>query len=200
MKRTSKTCIAVIKLRSGRLMMAGDRRVSCEDGTIFKCPFPKISKKSNGMLVGASGDSALCKLVVDIFKPPKITCDTETYMYYVLRDRLYTLLKNQPGYKDEHNNLRLSHDESCSALFAVNGSLYTVDIGSPDDNKSIGRIILDDAPIPFAIGCGGTAAMSVLTAKKQEFGYLNKEHLHTALETAAQLNNGCDDSVDFIKE
>lgn len=184
--------------------MAGDRRVSCDWGFSYKCPYPKIKKKENGILIGASGDSGLCKLVVDIFEPPEIDTDVETYMFFKFLPRLTALIKSQPGYQDEHKLLRLSSEESCSMLVAAQGRLFTVDISNPEGDleksTTIGRIILDDAPIPYAIGCGSSTALPILFAEQRKDGYNTKEGLINAVEIACEVSPGCSLPLDLIQE
>lgn len=203
MKRLSKTCIAIIKLRSGHVMMAGDRRVSCEDGSVFQCPNPKISKKQNGILIGASGDSFLCKFLVDIFCPPElIDGDIDYYMFNLFLPALDRVLKKMPGFKDAHNLLRLPKQSYCLALVVVDGKSYTLllqnDSKSGDEDNS--SIQIDDIPTPFAIGCGANSAIPKLEETKTSTGCNTKEQLTQAMLLAAQLNSGCDDSIDYIKE
>lgn len=210
MKRLSRTCIAVIRLKNGKVLMAGDRRVSCDWGFSYTCPYPKIAKKENGILIGASGDSGLCKLCVDVFEPPELivpanskTNDTLTYMYWTFLPALTKLIKSQPGYIDEHRILRLALNESCSLLVAVTGDVYQVDIMNPEEDikeYSLGRIIIDDAPAPFAIGCGADTAYSVLLNKKKEHKHNTKEHLIQAVEQACEVSPGCGLPIDIISE
>lgn len=201
-RRKSKTCIAICKLKSGQLVMAGDRRVSMEDGTIYKCPNPKIRRSWNGILTGASGESALCKTVVDLFEPPEMKVDDlDLYMNYEYIPSLYRCLRNIPGYIDEHKQLRLAPNEACSILLGIQDKVYTIDIYSPvDDLKpfNYSRVVFDDAPIPFSIGCGANSAMPVLIDEVKTKGYNTKQGLTKALQVAADLNSGCDNQIDII--
>ncbi len=203
-KRISKTCIALCKLKTGDLLMAGDRRVSMSDGTVFKCPNPKITKTWNGFLTGASGDSALCKHVVDLFDPPEFKIkEIDTYLAYIYVPELYNTFKNLPGYMDEHKHLRLSSGEQCSILLGIRDRAYTIDIFSPFEDESkpfnISRMIFDDAPLPYAIGCGAASAMPILIEEYRSKGYNTKQGMAKAMSVAAELNNGCDNSIDYIQ-
>jgi hypothetical protein len=202
-KKQSRTIIACIKQKNGKIMMAGDRRVSCDWGYSYTCPKPKVRKTDSGLLIGASGDSGLCKLCVDVFEPSEIKTDSQTYMFYTFLPELTKLLKQQPGYVDAHKLLTLSPDEHCCLLVACQGDLYTVDIqgvlveaGQP----TMSRIILDDAPTPYGIGCGADAAIHILNNKKEELGYNTKEHLEIACLNACQTSPGCGLPIDYIKE
>lgn len=205
MKKQSKTCIALIKTRNGKLLMAGDRKVSCDWGFSYQCPNPKIKKKENGMLVGASGDSGLCKLIVDIFEPPVIQYnDIDNYMYYDYQKALEKLLKQQIGYKDSHNLVKLPPETYCMVLIGIEGKAYTVEISNHSetgDNSDSTSIIIDDAPIPYAIGCGSTSAIPILFSSKTSTGVNTKEQLKLAMSIAAEISPGCgSEPFDFIQD
>lgn len=206
MKRQSRTCIAIIKNKSGKIVMAGDRRVSEHWGSAYKCPGPKIRKKKNGILIGASGDSGLCKLIVDVFQPPKIRVeDTDTYMFFQFQPELINILASQPGYVKDKKVLDLPPNTLCVALVCVNGRAYIVNISNVIEEgvhatPHGGVLIIDDAPIPYAIGCGGASAVPILISEKKKLGYSTKEHLKQAMEIAAEISPGCDNSVNFISE
>jgi hypothetical protein len=197
MKKQSKTVIAVVRTKRGKLLMAGDRRVSYEDGTIYNCPYPKIRRLHNGILIGASGDSGLCKLCVDglvTYEFPELETDHDTYMYYTFIPALVKLIKQQPGYQDQHKILRIATTELCSLLVALKGRLYTVDIMNPEDgavDATLSRIILDDAPVPFAIGCGGSVAMTILNDKLEAMKYNTRDDLVNAVKAACNQHSGC---------
>lgn len=202
-KRKSKTCIAVCRLKSGEILMAGDRRISMDDGSIYKAPKPKIKKTWNGILTGASGTSGLCKTIVDMFEPPKVeTEDTDLYMYYHYVPELHKHLKQIPGFTNEHRMLSLASSEGCDVLVVVQDFGYIINIYSEgaDEGRGIvlSRIQLDDAPIPYAIGCGAISALPVLIDECKSKGYNTKTGLIKAMNIAADLNNGCDNSIDYI--
>lgn len=202
-KRQSKTCIAAIKSRSGKIIMAGDRRVSADWGFAYKSPVPKIRKYANGLLIGASGDSGLCTLLVDGYEPRSIETDELTYLYYTFIKDLAKLVREQPGYQDEHKILRLAIDETCSALIAINGKLFILDIFNPEEHlkeMNLSRIVPDTVPLPFAIGCGAPSAIPILLSEKQEIGYNTRAGLKKAMEIAAEISPGCDNNIDFIQE
>lgn len=197
MKRKSKTCIAAIKTRNGRLLMGADRQVSEDWGFSYKCPYPKIKKFNNGILVGASGDSGLCKLMIDgLYQHdwPGVETDTDTYMYYTFIPAVHKLIKSQPGYTDQHKLLLLAMDESCTMMVGIKGRLYIIDICNPEEEykeSPITRIVLDDLPIPFAIGCGAGPAYEYLSTKKQENRFNTKEDLDKAIRRACEVSPGC---------
>lgn len=197
----SRTCIALIKLRDGRLMMGGDRRVSESWGRAYQCPFPKISKKSNGMIIGASGDSAICKLVVDLFDPPAIETDLDTYMFYPFQKALTKLLMSQPGFVDDHRMLSLPPDTSCGMLIGIESRAFIVNIvnfSQTSDPVQSSCIIVDDVPLPFVIGCGSGAAYPILHSNKTNKNINTKAQLLQAMTVAAELSPGCDNTIDLI--
>lgn len=203
MKRKSRTCIGLIKLRDGRLMMAGDHRVSESFSSAYKCPFPKVRKKENGMLMGASGHSALCKFIVDVFEPPAIETDLDTYMFHPFQKALYKALRDQPGKSDEHHILRLAPDTSCAVLIGIENRGFIVDISNETENTPLdhyygGEISIDDVPIPFVIGCGSTPAFPILYTTKTKHNTNTKAQLIQAMTAAAELSPGCDDDFTFI--
>jgi hypothetical protein len=195
------TCIAMIKNRRGKLVMAGDRRVSEHWGYAWKCPTPKI-RKHNNVLVGAAGTSWLCKLIVDIFKPPKIynDADPDYYMFYSFRKKLQDVLFDN-GNIDNHKFLALPSGTSCYVLVGVLGRAYIVEISDDDeDKKTFSRITIDDAPIPYAIGSGADSARPLILTEFKERGYNTNEQLVNALVVASEIGPGCDDDVDVIME
>ena len=196
--KKSRTCIAIARLSNGKIIMGGDRRVSEDWGFAYKCPNPKVRKSWNGILTGASGDSGLCKFIVDIFEPPKIeTDDIDTYMYWNYLPALNKLLKSIPGYKDAHNLLKITEDEYCRAIVVVSDKAYTVEILSNSDSE-LGKIIIDDAPLPYAIGCGASSAIPVLLDEFNQKGYNTKAGLTKAMAIAAELSPGCDANIDLL--
>lgn len=204
-KKKSHTCIAIIKDKTGSLLMAGDRKVSADWSFSYKCPFPKIRHCWNGMLVGASGDSGLCKQIVDIFEPPsKIEAeDLDIYMNYSYIPALFKHLKNLPGYTDEHKILRLAKDESCSVLIGIEDRAFIVEIGNPEEDIKemvLSRIILDDVPLPFVIGCGAATAFPILLAECNSKGYNTKLTLTKAMQIAAEISPGADNNIDYRPE
>lgn len=183
--------------------MAGDRRISVGETECYKSEIPKISKTWNNILIGASGDSAICELIVNVFEPPKIESDIQTYMYFIFLPQFIKLLKSQSGFSDEHKNLRIAVDEECSALIGIKGQVYLLEIFNPEKDvkeSSLGRAVLTVAPTPYAIGCGDIPALSLLTEEKKRLGHNTKERLSLAMEISSQLSTGCDNEIDYRQE
>jgi hypothetical protein len=193
MRKTSRTCIAICKNRRGKLMMAGDRLCSYDWGHAVYADRPKIAKKNN-ILIGASGDSGLCTLLIDIMVLPESSVkDPDKYMFFIFREALVKLLKSS-GYIDEDKLLRIPGDTSCNALVGIHGKVYTIDIhnSNPDHPaKQIGDIVIDPAPVLSAIGCGSIPALASLIKDKKALGYNTKEHLEEAVLLACEMSPGC---------
>ena len=202
MRKQSRTCIVVAKDQQGRIIMAGDRRVSAHWGLAYICPNPKIKKHPHNILVGASGDSSLCKFLLDGFVPsPHDEGTPDDYMYLDYIPTLTENIKLILGCRDGHGLLKFSTSEYCSALFVVSNIVYTLDLysaGSEESDQGVSRIILDDAPIPYAIGCGAASAMPILLEEFNKKGYNTKATILRAMQIAAEISPGCDANIDFI--
>ena len=121
-------------------------------------------------------------------------------MFYTFLPELHKFLKQHPGYVDQHKQLTLASDEHCGLLVACLGDLYTVDVqGIAEPTAILSRITVDDAPIPYAIGCG-SEALKVLELRLKETGYSTKEHLIEAVEVACQTSPGCGLPLDIVSE
>ena len=200
MKKITHTCISAIKLRDGRIMMAGDRRCSWGWGFAAECPEPKVIKK-NGFLLGGTGDSDFLELILDAFEPDQ-EGELKTYLHFKFKRDVAKFLKQQ-GYRDEHDLLRLPAEADCEILLAKENKLFVVtfrpgELERPLPEPSI--ISIGEVKPPFAVGCGAASALPILLAKLKEVSYNTKEHLRLAMQTAADISPGCDGRVDFISE
>jgi len=200
MKKVSHTCIAIIKNRKGKLVMAGDRRARWDWGFSQAMPRPKIIKKNN-ILMGGTGDCFLLSLILDNFEPV-LEGDVITYLNNGFKKGLIKLLK-QHGYKDEHDLLRLQKDQEIELLVGIGGRAFIVGFFSgynPEVLVEPSVIGVDEVALPFANGCGGNTAVPILVAEKKREGYSKKEHLTLAMEIAADISPGCDNNIDYISE
>lgn len=202
MKKKSFTCIGIIKNKSGKIFMAGDRRVSMSDYTYFQNPVPKI-RNINNTLIGASGTGSLCKACVDSFDPPEFKekdYDVDLYMHHWYIPALEKHLKTIPGYVSKDGTLAIPEDRATSVLIVVHKRAFTIDIGTVrnPDKQLLTVMDLDDAPFPFFIGCGTSSAIPILIAEKKEKGYNTKEMLIKAMEIAADISAGCDNNIDIV--
>lgn len=201
-KRESKTCIALIKTQRGKIIMAGDRRVSTNYGTGYTSPVPKIEKKDNGILIGASGSGGLCHLLVTGFTPPDLQRN-ETINDYMLFNYLPTLqdfLMKQRGWVNREKQLTIPTGIYVSALISINKEAYILDIMGPEHPEESGYIDLDRVPIPFVVGCGSISAFPILHSESSLLGYNTKETLELAMRAAAEISDGCDFNIDYLAQ
>lgn len=199
-RRKSQTCIAAIKNRKGKIIMAGDRQVSWGWGFKQDCPEPKVIKHS-GFLLGGTGDSDFLELILDGFMFEQ-EGDLKIYLLFKFKRELSKFLKQQ-GYRDEHDILRFPSSLECEIMIGKEGKLFIITF-TPGDNKDVvvepSIISIGQVNLPFALGCGASTALPILLSKKKELGYSTKEHLELAMKTAAEISPGCDDKIDFIVE
>lgn len=195
-RKKSNTCIAVLKTKRGKLMMAGDRRASW-DHQAQKMPRPKIQKRE-GLLLGGTGDGYLCTLIVDILSLPEYeNIDTDSYMHHKFQTAIVRLLKSK-NFCD-NKGLHIPTDTEAEIIVGIQGKLYQVIISNEDSRNHGGIITIDELNTPYATGCGGLLAWgSLLTT--QDLNLSDKERLKLALSVAAQVSTGCDGNVDIISE
>jgi ATP-dependent protease HslVU (ClpYQ) peptidase subunit len=200
MKKQSRTVIAVIKNKKGKLIMAGDRQASLDWGMGVTMPRPKINKR-NKILLGATGSGGLCTLFVDVMEIPDIETDLDTYMFYVFRKSMMKALKSQ-GYVDKDGSLRLPVDTYCELVIGMQGKCYSVIVSNGDlaEDHYGSQIMIDENPVPYATGCGGLPALGVLKGKLLEEGQNTQEHLELAVKVACDISPGCGLPLDIIKE
>lgn len=216
MKKQSHTCISVIKTKSGKLIMAGDRRSSFGWDRAEVMDRPKISAIKNGerknakgklynsgdILLGATGSGSLCTLLVDVLQVPDIDTDSDTYMFFKFKEAIFKLLVNQ-NYTDKDKNLHIPPDMAVELVVGLQGTVYTVNIDNPYSTDSVakgGLIQIDVVSTPYATGCGGASALPILLANKKLKGYNTREDLKLAMEIAADISPGCDNEIDYRSE
>lgn len=207
-KKISNTCIAIIKNRQGKLLMAGDRRSSWGYHYAQSMDIPKINKK-DGVLLGATGHGDMCSLFVDDggFEIPEQNVKlTAKYMYHIFKPAVIKFLLNQGyGYsKDRQTHLKLPPGTYCEVVIGISGEAWSMTIENPcleeseflEGHVSVGRV-----SIPYATGCGGHGtADAILRYELKRKGYITKEELRQALEIVADISPGCDDEIDIIGE
>lgn len=194
------TCIAVVKSKRGKVIMAGDRRLTWDWSQAMTMPGAKIRKdKATGILIGAAGTGNICTVFINILKVPKIEVDDpDVYMFFKFKPALEKALMNA-GYQCSAKRLKIPADDECQALVAIQGRVYMVDVVCPDPEFG-GLIQIEESPMPMAVGCGSSSAIPILLAERKREGYSTKEHLQLAMEIAADLSPGVDGNVDFISE
>ncbi len=200
------TAIVIIKTKKGRVIMAGDRKLTYDWSLATSMPGPKIRKDADtGILIGAAGSGNLATVLVNLTKVPDLDLiDVEIYMHFKFKKALIKALL-EAGYKDQHNQLMIPEDYGCDGLVVVRGRAFMVDIKHPDWNSNHGNVLggiveIEETGFPYAVGCGAASAYPILLAEKKREGYSTKEHLTLAMEIAADIAPGVDKFVDFISE
>ena len=196
--KQSRTCIAAVKDKRGRIVMAADRRASWDFSQAQAMPRPKIQKR-NGLLLAGTGDGYLCTLIVDLLHVPVNEVeDPDTYMHWTLLKEVNKLLKAK-GFVDQHNQLRIPADSGVEVLIACSGRLYTLTIDNPEPYKETpgGLISIDEVSLPYASGCGGQLAWGSLLTTGLLGTMKAKERLTIALTVAAEVSPGCDANIDI---
>lgn len=194
------TCIAICKNRQGKLMMAGDSRVTFGDGTkVHSVAWPKV-KKRNNILIGAAGHGSICSLIVDVMKVPKRgTKDLLTYMHNDFYNAVHSELTSH-GYSDQYNLLKIPKSISSEAVVCIEGRVFAVSIGNDEDTPDVnGLISIDEVDIPFATGAGEGAELILryLESNKQS---ISENTLKKVLTFISKINPTCDDKITVIAE
>lgn len=208
-RRMSKTCLAVLRDSEGKLLFAGDRRISW--GHRYQEGVRSKVLKRNGVLFAGTGSAYLCDLICELAEVPDIPekIDGFTYIHTHLYETiLQTLTLKGMADKETRN---VTTEQFAHILVGVKGELFIVSIG-PDG------IGVDAMNAPYADGCGGAIAIGSLNATK----YLEREDLERILQkgykvrtkkktteelqlilaliSAAEHSNGCDASIDIVRE
>lgn len=204
-KRISSTCIAVIRNRKGKLVIAGDRRCSWGYSFSQSMEFPKINKKDN-ILLGATGSGDMCSLFVEdggfTFPERKVKC-LNSYMYHSVKPAVHRFLLNQKyGNKD---TLLLPPDTFVEVVIGIEGQVWSLIVQNPLSEGSheqfAGSIDIGRIPsIPYVTGCGRSSAYSILMYELKRTGYLTHQHLKDALAITAEISPGCDGVIDIMSE
>jgi ATP-dependent protease HslVU (ClpYQ) peptidase subunit len=190
------TCIAVIKSHKGKLIFAGDRRVSSGDSYQIKVA-SKISKR-NGIIMAGAGSAYVSTLIRNIlqFPVPKKKCNVSDYMHNAFFDKLNELLRKKGFLRG--SELHLPEELSTSILIGIRGQLFKIDLTNV---SSVGFVLINEVNTPYAIGCGGRLALgSLLTWEVEGIIREPEAKLRTALKVASQVSAGCDDNIDIVYE
>lgn len=188
------TCIAALK-HNGKIVLAGDRRMSWG---MHKCQMKPTSKvvKKNGILIAGTGACYILTLVRDILKFPIITKreDTLNYIHNKFVPVLINLLKTKGMIKN--GMLNVPKELHTAIIVAIKGNLFEIDIGNCED---VGIVAVDEVGLPYATGCGGQLAWgSLLTTEDSKKS--PQERLKIALNVAAAVSPGCDGNIDIVEE
>lgn len=205
--KKSSTVIAICKNKKGKLMIAGDRRVSWGYHFAQSMEVPKISQK-DGILLGATGHGDLCALFVEdggFEIPEQKTSHTNTFMYHIFKPAVRKFLIGQGyGYKDKDRGeiLRFPPDMYCEVVLGINGEAWSMIIQNPmgeDSNEMAGDISVGRVSIPYATGCGGHGtADAIIRYEVMKKGYITKDELKSALEIVADISPGVGQPIDVI--
>ncbi len=199
--RLSRTCIAAIVSRRGKIIMAGDRRCSWDWGFAQSCPTPKIIKH-NGFLLGGTGSSDFLELILEGFTFDQDITDLKQYLLFSFKSKLTKFL-TQHGYRDQHSMLQLPQSVSAEILLGKDGKLFIISFTPGNTESGLNEpsiISIGQVSAPFAVGCGAPSAIPILINKLKEVGYSTKEHLELAMQSAADISPGCDNQFDFLTE
>lgn len=184
------TCISVCRNKDGRLMMAGERKLTIGEELVQYMSKPKIMKR-DGILIGAAGGGNLSSIFVEVMKIPKVIPDTTEYMYVTFYKAVYQELKAM-NFVNTAGELNIPEPMECTVLVCVNNLLYRVNICGPDKKGNTGYIAVDEMETPFAIGSG---AMVATTSLLKDIGgsskLLTRKHLVSAIKLACQIDPFC---------
>jgi hypothetical protein len=201
MKSKSNTVIAAIKNRSGKIVMAADRRASFDWGFAQEMAIPKLIKL-NGLVMGFTGVCAIYTLIRCIPLETINIYDPELYLQEKFAPLIEKKLK-QHGFKDEHNLLRIPSEYNSTLLIGLFNRLFLLNMDGPDtDSQTLPQpslVTIEEVGLPFAVGCGDSA-MHLLMESKRVRGYNIKEDLHNAVEHACKVSPGCSLPIDYIQE
>lgn len=190
------TCIAALKKKNGKIIIASDRRMSWGMGKQQKKPKPKSVGKG-GLLVAGTGSCFVLSLAREVLEFPEIGKDQDPVQYmnnefsFALRK---LLLDKGMG---SNNELKVPQDLSAALLVACKGHLFEVDMAASPETSSV--IIIDEINTPYASGCGGALALgSLMTTEGSKL--TERERLKIALKVAAKVSPGCDGNIDYVEE
>lgn len=200
-KLKSGTCIAAIKTKRGKIMMAGDRRMSWGFHQAQKTPEPKVVKR-DGLLFGGTGSCYLLTLINQIFVvPDRGKNDPTKYMHNVFHKALVRFLCSKGFGDSKTNNLKFPADLSAEILVACKGKLFSVIVGNEGDSPhDAGFVMIDEISLPYGTGCGGSLAWGSLLTTAPIATITDREKLIKALQVAAEVSPGCDDDIDIVSE
>lgn len=191
------TCIAVLRKKNGKLIMAGDRRMSWGMMKHQVKVTPKVHKR-NGLLIGGTGTCYIIELAHTILKvrPPNKKEDPVIYINNVFLEEFKKLLMNK-GFKKD-GNIHLTNSFRTILIIAIKSKLFELEV-DVDNDKNFSFIIVDQIEAPYAHGCGGYYALgSLLTTENMRMP--EEERLTIALQVAAKMSPGCDDNIDILEE
>lgn len=192
-KLKSNTCLAVVRNKKGKLLFAGDRRVSWGMSLAQVTSRPKVIKRE-GMLFAGTGSAYICDLIIEVMhtSPCPDHIRPFDHMHNTVFNDVVTVLEDKFVF-DKKEKVVVYEDSLAIILVAVKGELFQVVI----DQGS--GIIINSIAAPFATGCGGAYALGALLAM-EKLNLKEEVKLTYALQVAAKVSPGCDDNIDIIIE
>lgn len=193
------TCIVVGRLHNKKLCFVSERRVASGSHS-YRNPTPKVKKK-DGVILGGAGSGFVCAVVLESFVVPRPDPKDEqplTYMFNRFYPELVKFLrKHKILMQDENrvNTLDGPNQEEIGLLVGYKGKLFNFEA----DNVSLH---FDEAPLPFASGCGAPFALGALEALRQDktSTVTRVTQLEIAIRSAAKLSMYCDANLDWTFE
>jgi hypothetical protein len=215
--KSSGTCLAVLREKApknklGKLVFAGDRRISWGSTLYQVSPRPKITKR-NGVMFAGTGVSYLCDIVCELVDVPEVPYGVDGFNY--VHNHLFPRIKDKlgdKGFVDKDGNISFPDDDFAAMIIVgVNSELFEVSLSNDSG------ITLDAIEAPYAHGCGGRYAMGSLDATdgdslkvlknklkqkgvKQTFSTPEECRLVLALIAASRYSSGCDANIDILHE
>ena len=200
----STTCIGVLKMPNGKLIMAGDRRMSWGFSQAQKMPGSKVIKRQ-GLLLGGTGSCYLLTILSKLCPIPDVIDKlddemVETFVHTSLKKEIHDFLVSQ-GFGDKDSHLIIPGDLSIELLIGIRGRLFSVIVENADSDTADARgiIVIDEVNLPYATGCGGQLAWGALL-ESEDSDKTPKERLRRALKAAAEVSPGCDKNITFVQE
>lgn len=203
MKPKSNTCLLVVTGKNNKLYMAGDRRVSWDFSQAQSIPYSKVIKQDK-LLLGGTGDGALCDLFTRSVTFPKVnkTIDALDYMQNDFYSTMIAVLEAR-GFMDHvSKTLKIPGELSAEIIVGVKHRLFSIDISNPDpygDGHS-GLVTIGELGTPYGTGCGGQWAWAAYEALSNNTTMTTENKLKAALRLAAKHSPGCDEKIDIILE
>lgn len=189
------TCICVDKLKNGKFIMMGDRRVTGPDGAPGTDPAPKINLVGNS-LVATAGDSHAAHYFLSQKSLKLLDKASDPFKFIskvVIPGFKQDISENQAIDKlpdDEPNPF--SHDGEY--LIVTQGKIWWICFNSKMPT------LIEERLHPAGIGCGWPIAQTALhtirhlLTEKRDI----KAELRMAMSIAAELNIYCDNNIDVL--
>ena len=206
-KRISNTCILVAEI-DGNLYMAGDRRVAWGFDQAQSMPTAKVNKRQPSLMIGATGHSYLCGIIVDLVEYPKVPARGDAHKYLV--EQVIPAIKKklaELGYCSPTGKIILPASHECEAVFCIKSRVFSVEIGNDFDtdliDDSYSTIVFGENSLPYGTGCGGQWAWGAIDTildlrNSGAISWKPEVMMRKAMKVAAKYSPGCDSKIDVI--